>query len=413
MTGALVLTVGAAPLAGAADRAGRRVAAALLAAGLPVASRQVVDEDEGAIEQALRPALDGYPLVAVLAGGGGSVGDIVRRTLARLTGARLVLNEHLLRALEEVHRRRDRPLPRRAERLALLPQGAALWTAPAAEPGWLLETLGAAVAVLPAGDPGLDELLDLHLLPLARERLGGKEAGLVRTLRTIGAGAAEIEERLAPFLGHEGEAAVACLAVDDEVWVRIRARGASRALAAEALERVGARVTTRLGADCYGRDGDTLERVVGSLLRERALALAVAESCTGGLVGHRITNVAGSSEYFERGVMVYSNRAKQELLGVPEALLRAHGAVSAECAEAMARGVSAAAGTPCGLAVTGIAGPGGGSAAKPVGTVFVGLAVDGRSTARGFRFAGDRESVKWQSSQMALDVLRRALLARG
>jgi len=138
----------------------------------------------------------------------------------------------------------------------------------------------------------------------------------------------------------------------------------------------------------------------------------VAESCTGGLLGHRLTNIPGSSAYFERGALVYSNRAKQELLGVPEETLRVHGAVSAPCAEAMARGICERAGTPCGLAITGIAGPDGGTPAKPVGTVFVGLAVEGHVTARRFRFTGDRVSIKWQSTQAAFDMLRRALKGR-
>jgi nicotinamide-nucleotide amidase len=152
--------------------------------------------------------------------------------------------------------------------------------------------------------------------------------------------------------------------------------------------------------------------VVGRMLSARRWTLAVAESCTGGLLGHRLTNVPGSSAYFERGVLVYSNRAKEDLVGVPASVLRAHGAVSAPCAEAMARGVAERAGTPCGLAITGIAGPDGGTPAKPVGTVFVGLAVEGRVSARRFRFAGDRASVKWQSTQAAFDMLRRALTAR-
>jgi nicotinamide-nucleotide amidase len=149
--------------------------------------------------------------------------------------------------------------------------------------------------------------------------------------------------------------------------------------------------------------------VVGRLLSAHGLTLSVAESCTGGLLGHRLTNVSGSSAYFERGVVVYSNRAKQELLGVPDDLLRAHGAVSGPCAEAMARGICERSGSACGLAVTGIAGPDGGTPQKPVGTVFVGVAVAGNVTSRRFRFAGDREAIKWQSAQAALDLLRRSL----
>jgi nicotinamide-nucleotide amidase len=141
----------------------------------------------------------------------------------------------------------------------------------------------------------------------------------------------------------------------------------------------------------------------------------MAESCTGGLVGHRLTNIAGSSRYVERGVVVYSNQAKEELLGVPAEMLRVHGAVSARVAEAMAAGICRISGSRCGLAVTGIAGPDGGTPAKPVGTVFIAAAVPGaggpRIEVRRFRFAGGREAVKWQSSQAALDMLRRALLS--
>jgi nicotinamide-nucleotide amidase len=144
-------------------------------------------------------------------------------------------------------------------------------------------------------------------------------------------------------------------------------------------------------------------------LLERGLRLAVAESCTGGLLGHRLTSVPGSSAYFEQGILPYSNRAMEELLGVPESLLKAHGSVSGPCAEAMARGVAALAGTPCALAVTGIAGPDGGTPTKPVGTVFVGLVVKGEVLARRFHFAGDRAAVRWQSTQAALDMLRRSL----
>jgi nicotinamide-nucleotide amidase len=172
---------------------------------------------------------------------------------------------------------------------------------------------------------------------------------------------------------------------------------------------VEAIVTEVLGADCYGRDADTLEDAVGRLLKARGLMVAVAESCTGGLVGHRITGIAGSSAYFDRGVMVYSNEAKQALLGVSEAILRTHGAVSAQCAEAMVRGICERSGAACGIAVTGIAGPGGAVPGKPVGTVFIGVAVQGTVETRRFGFQGDRTSVKWQSSVMALDMLRRRL----
>jgi nicotinamide-nucleotide amidase len=410
MSGILVLTVGAGHLAWAADEAGRQVARALLAAGLPVASRQVVDEDEPAVEAALRSAVPAYGLVVILGGAGGSGGEVVRRVLSRVTGTRLVLNERLLASLEAAHARRDRPLPRREERLALLPQGATLWPTEGGEPAWVLEVEQAAVAVLPAAASDLGHLLARHLIPYGQRRLG-REGVLVRTLKSIGRSPAEVEECLAPWLGAGGEVSVGCFPVDGEVWVRLAARAVSLPLAEEALARVEGGVREALGADCYGSDGESLEGVVGRLLAERRLTLAVAESCTGGLLGHRITNVPGSSAYFERGVVTYSNQAKEALLGVPRPLLQAHGAVSGPVVEAMARGICRASATPLGLAITGIAGPEGGTPAKPVGTVFIALAHPGGVEARRFLFAGGREAIKWRAAATALDLLRRWLQA--
>ena len=404
-----VVTVGAAPGAAVADPEGGAVAAALVEAGVPVTSRVVLDEDEAALERALTP---GDGLTVVIAGGG-SAGDVVRRVLARAVGARLVLSERFLAALEERYRRLDRPVPRRAERLALLPQGAVTWPVGDGEPGWSLERGARAFAVL-ARDAGLPAALAEHLVPFARARFARHGVVLVRTLRAAGVALGEVEERLAEWLGAADRKGtdVAVVPGDGEVWVRLRARGATMAEASSALSRVESPVLKALGDDCYGRDAESLELVVGRLLLERRLTLAVAESCTGGLLGHRLTNVPGSSAYFERGVLVYSNRAKEQLLGVPAEILRVHGAVSAPCAEAMARGICERAGTPCGLAITGVAGPDGGTAAKPVGTVFVALAVASEVTSRRFRFLGDRASVKWQSTQAAFDMLRRALKGR-
>ena len=384
---------------------GAIVAAALGAAGVAVVSRVFVEDDEGALEGALG---SDEALTVVLAGGGGSAGDIVRRVLARVTGTRLVLNERVLATLQERYRRLDRPLPRRAERLALLPQGATVWMTADGEAGWALESAQRVFAVL-ARDAGVQVMIEQHLTPFARAWASGRGAAVVRTLRTAGLSPADVEERLVDWLGREGEVAVSTIPADGEVWVRLRARASTPAEAARSLAKAETAIGTILGDDCYGRDGDTLELVVGRMLLERRLTLAVAESCTGGLLGHRLTNVPGSSAYFERGVLVYSNRSKEELLGVPDSVLRTHGAVSAPCAEAMARGVATLTSAPCALAVTGIAGPDGGTPTKPVGTVFVGLAVRGETLARRFHFAGDRAAVKWQSTQTALDMLRRSL----
>ncbi len=409
MSGAHVLTVASAPLGGD-DPAGRLVVRALLAEGVPVASRQIVAEAEAALEPALAGALAAGGVVVVLAPPGGSAGDIVRRTLARLTGARLMLNAKLLALLEEDFARRGQAMPHRQDRLALLPHGAELWTAPSGEPGWALETREAVVVVLPLGSAHLAVLIAERLRPLARQRLAGAGAGVLRTLLTAGLSPADAEARLGPWLGKPGPVSVSSVVVDGDVWVRLLARGSSRPSALAALAPVEAAVRAALGHDCYGSEEDTLEAAVGQLLVERALTVSVAESCTGGLLGHRLTNISGSSRYFERGVIVYSNRAKEELLGVPAPLLVAHGAVSAPVAEAMATGICRVSGSPCGLAVTGIAGPDGGTPTKPVGTVFIAAASPSGVDVRHFRFSGGRDAVKWRSAQSALDMLRRALV---
>lgn len=411
MSAACVVTVGAAQVAGGDDPGGRLVVQALLGEGVPVAARHLVDEDEAALDSTLAPALSRPGLIVVLASPGGSGGELVRRTIARLLGARLVLSERFLGSMEQGYSERGQAMPRRMDRLALLPQGAQVWTAPAGgEPGWVVETAaGAAIAVLPADSPRLGALLDHHLRPLARRGQSPGDVRLVRVLRATGITPADAEERLDRWLGTDGDVAVSCAPVESDIWVRIVGRGAARPLAAAALDRIGPQVEAALGEDCYGRDAETLEAVVGRLLAERGLMLSVAESCTGGLLGHRITSEAGASRYFERGVLVYSNAAKQELIGVPEALLRAHGAVSAPVAEAMVAGVARLARSECGLSITGVAGPDGGTPEKPVGTVFVGALWPGGRAVRRYRFPGGREAVKWHSTQAALDLLRRGL----
>ncbi len=404
-----VVTVASAPLAGD-DPAGRLVARALLAEGVPVASRQVVDEAATELETALAAALGAVRLVVVLASPGGSAGDIVRRTVARLAGVRLALNDKLFALLEDDFARQGRAMPHRLDRLALLPRGAELWVAPSGEPGWTLEARNAVIVVLPLGSAHLAGLVGERLRPLARQRLTAAGGSLLRTLLTTGLSPADAEERLGPWLGKPGAVSVSAVVVDGDVWVRLLARGSSRQSALAELAPVEEVVRSALGDDCYGSDEETLEAVVGRLLVERALTVSVAESCTGGLLGHRLTGIPGSSRYFERGVIVYSNRAKEEMLGVPAPLLAAHGAVSVPVAEAMVAGICRISGSPCGLAVTGIAGPDGGTPAKPVGTVFIAAAWPSGANVRHFRFLGGRDTVKWRSAQSALDLLRRALL---
>ena len=411
MTAARVVTVGADDGSGADDAAGREVARAILAEGLPMAVRAAVDEEEGALEALLRAPDASIRLTVVLARPGGSAGEVVRRVLARIAGARLVLSDRLLELLEADFARAGRALPRRRERLALLPQGAQIWAAPRGEPGWSVETPQGLVAVLPLGSPHLDDLVDARVRPAARAASGAGGSVIARTLKTAGVSPADCEERLAAWLGKEGDVQVSCVPVGAGVWVRLVGRGPSRAVVEAAVAETDVALRGALGVDCYGADDDTLEGAVARLLIEGGLRVAVAESCTGGLLSAQLSRAPGAARYLDRSVVAYSNRAKTELLGVPEPLLSTHGAVSAPVAERMAAAVQRDDPGMCGVAVTGFVGPEGGSPGKPVGTMFVAAATPGRMQVRRLHLVGSREAVRWQGCQAALDLLRRALLA--
>jgi nicotinamide-nucleotide amidase len=403
--GAEILTVLADPgapepaLAGAVARLlGRR--------GVAVRGRRVLPPEEGPVVEAVRQAVAAAGTAVTLADGAGA--SVLRQATARVCETHLVLSERALEALGAAHAARGQALPGRAEALALLPRGAAvLVPAGGGEPGFVVEAGAGMVAGLPGDEAAALAVLGEHVLP----RLLPARTGLAaRTLRVVGGDAGSVEAGLAPPLPATPGVAVHASDLGEEVWVWLRARGETPAAAGVALRATEPALRAALGAAWYGDDEETLEAVTGRALRARGWTLAVAESCTGGLVGHRLTQVAGSSTYFERGFVVYSNAAKQALLGVPEAILRRHGAVSGECASAMAEGARAHAHTDLGLAVTGIAGPDGGTPAKPVGTVFVALAGGGAPVVERYRFARDRAGNKALSAARALDLVRRRCL---
>jgi PncC family amidohydrolase len=376
--------------------------------GCPVRARRVVPAEEEAAERALRQAAaEGGFVVAV---GEGDGAGTLRQALARCLGSRLILSDRALDALASAYAARGQAVPGRAEQLALVPQGATLVSPDGTgEPGLLAEVAGAVILVVPAVPATAAALARAHLLPRL-SRAGAEPVVLIRTLRLVGLDVGTAEAQLQSALrGVEGVAGHV-IETGEECWARVRVRAVSTAEGAAKYAALEPALRDAFGNAWYGVDDETLEVVVGRLLRARGLTVALAESCTGGLVGHRLTQVAGSSAYFERGFVVYSNEAKRALLGVPASVLRKHGAVSAPCAEAMARGARERTHTDVGVSVTGIAGPDGGTLAKPVGTVFVGLADKEGAVVERHRFDRDREGNKVLSAVRALDLLRRRCL---
>jgi nicotinamide-nucleotide amidase len=276
-------------------------------------------------------------------------------------------------------------------------------------PGFFLEEENTFIAVLPGVPKEMTAMFSEGLRPVLEERFGGRIFIRRRILHTCGMSESDVNQAIQDIM-KRGEPAVGLTAKETGVDVRIIARETGAERAQSSVDRTEAAMRERLGDAVYGVDGQPMEEVVGALLKQRRLKLSVAESCTGGLIGARITNIAGSSEYFERAAVTYSNPAKTEMLGVPGELLERRGAVSSEVAAAMARGIRQAAKTDLGLSVTGIAGPDGGSKQKPVGLVYTALAsAHGVKTAE-HRFLGNRAQVRMKASQMALDMVRRHLI---
>lgn len=392
---------------------GRRAASL----GLPVRARFVVGDSARDIRGALSRALDVADVVLVTGGLGPTGDDITREVVAEALGRPLHLDEVLL---EELRARwatwRRTPLPAGNERMAQVPEGAlVLPNRVGTAPGLVLDVEGRMVVLLPGVPAELRGLFDEGLAPLLRARLGDRLLPLVhRVFHTTGIAESSLAERIdAGLPGNIGPVSIAFLPRLTGVDVRLSARATpDDPRATRGLDRVEALVEPILRPYRYpAASGDIVECIAAEMTAS-GRTLAVAESCTGGLVARRITELAGSSAYFLGGMVTYADEAKRAHLGIPGELLARKGAVSEEVARAMAEGVARAFGADAGLAVTGVAGPGGGSDEKPVGTVWYAVHLDGRTRARRNIFPGARRAVRERSAQAVLALLYRMLRGR-
>jgi nicotinamide-nucleotide amidase len=371
-----------------------------------------VCDDPDDMADAFRRAAGRADVVLVSGGLGPTRDDITLEVLARTFGRGLVRHEPSLAAIRDFFARLGREMSPSNEKQALLPEGAEVLPNPVGTaPGCMLEAGGALFFCLPGVPRELARMLDEEVLPRLAKRLRPAARGVMRAtlLRTFGMGESTLEDELKD-LAREGGVSLGFRTAFPDNYLRPVVRAASEAEAAAKLARVVEAIEKRLGPLIYGRDDETMEQTLGGLLVARGLSLAVAESCTGGLLAERISAVPGASRYFRGGVVAYANDAKRDLLGVPEALLAAHGAVSAPVARAMAEGARARLGADLAVSTTGISGPDGGTLEKPVGLVFVGFADAKGGEAHEFLFPFDRARHRLVTTQVALDWVRRALL---
>jgi nicotinamide-nucleotide amidase len=383
-----------------------------------VVTRQTAISDEAvAIRHVVTEALARADLIITTGGLGPTSDDRTRELMAAMLGADLVQNDEVLARITAFFVSRKRPMPESTKVQALVPRGATvLMNAHGTAPGLVMEvpagkfrSAPALLVMLPGPPRELRPMFTEQVVPLLKQKLPCEEEFVCRTLKTTGLGESRVEELIAPKLKHLTEAGfeLGYCARTGEVDVRFVARGCG---AAQTVAEAEALVRGAIGDHIFGVDDEQLENAIVRLLTERKLVLALAESCTGGYIANRITNVAGASAVLWGGVVSYANDAKVKWLEVNSGTLAAHGAVSEQAAIEMAQGVRRISGTDYGISVTGIAGPSGGTDEKPVGTVFIGFADSQRVRTYKFLNRFDRETFKYVTSQQALEILRRALL---
>lgn len=404
-----VLTIGSEILSGRTlDTNFVQLARALEEANVQIGWHSTVGDNAERIGEALRAALARADAVVLTGGLGPTPDDLTRKAVSTALGRPLRLDEQVLERIRRRARRLGRKLPASVEAQALLPTGAQAWENPlGTAPGLLLVHRGKPVILLPGIPHEMEALMREHVVPYLGERSGTRVVTF--TLRTAGVFESQLQEQIGALTQRWPGAALAYLPSFFGVDLRVTVAGHDAQQVEEVAARAHEELRARVAPVVYAEGAQTMEQVVGERLVERGLKIATAESCTGGLLAKRLTDTPGSSRYFERGFVTYSNESKVDLVGVRPEDLAAHGAVSAPVAEQMAEGAARRAGVQVGVGVTGIAGPEGGTETKPVGTVFIGVHSPEGTAARHFSFVGTRSTVRERGVQMALDLVRRTL----
>jgi nicotinamide-nucleotide amidase len=384
--------------------------------GVNVYHKTTVGDNAERLAAALRISLGRSDVVFATGGLGPTKDDITAAVVAHVMGVNLVEDQTSAAKIRSFARDRGLTLLDSLLKQAVVPEGAQVVPNPVGTaPGFISTRDGRTAIALPGVPTEMKAMAEQTVLPYLAARAAKEEGAAVilsRTLRLAGIGESQAEAEIGDLIASQTNPTIAPYAKTYEVHLRVTARAASREAAESLIAPVEARIRDRLGSYIYGADEEGLEAVIGGMLRSAGLTLAAAESCTGGLIGHRITNVPGSSDYFLAGLTTYSDESKTRLLGVPAELIAAHGAVSPEVAVAMAEGVRRAVGADVGVSTTGIAGPGGATPTKPLGLVHIGLSDKAGNVSEELRLRGDRVMIKERAAQLALFLLYRGLKAR-
>lgn len=378
--------------------------------GIEVKLKTIVGDDDARLEEAIKDATRRSKVVITTGGLGPTEDDITRKITARALGKRLLLDENVLAEIRQRFQSFGVAMPERNSRQAMVIEDAEVLPNPnGTAPGMFLEHNGTAIVLLPGPPREMQPMFSNHVVPKLEQRSGSLRV-VRRMLRVAGMGESAVDEKIAPVYTKYENPQTTILFNQSEIEIHLTARGRTEDEANQLLDRVVLEVEEQLGNAIFAFRGEKMEEVIGLKLAVGGYTLSVAESCTGGLLAQRLTEIPGSSKYFIEGVVTYANDSKTRLLGVEPILLLEHGAVSAPVAEAMAEGMRNRAGTDFALSITGIAGPDGGTEDKPVGTVFIAISSEAGTEYRRLKLPGDRNLIRWRATQAALDLLRRRLI---
>jgi nicotinamide-nucleotide amidase len=374
--------------------------------GIGVYYHQVIGDNRVRLREALQLASSRSDLVILTGGLGPTEDDLTREVVAEFLGRPLVLDPSVLSELEAFFTKRGRTMTENNRKQAMVIDGAIVLPNPrGTAPGMYVKHQETHYFLLPGPPTEMRPMYEEQVVPLIRTLHGEKKTIRSRILRLAGIGESTMETKIADLIQGQSNPTIAPYASEGEVSLRLTAQADTEEQAYRLIAPLEQELRKRLGSFIYGVDEETLPVVVGKRLRARKETISVAESCTGGLLGATITEVPGSSDYFTMGYLTYSNASKREILSVPEGILEQYGAVSPECAKAMAEGCRKRSRSDWAVAITGIAGPGGGTPEKPVGLVYVAVSHKNRTVVQEHHFRGDRTQIRMRSVKAALHAV--------
>ena len=388
------------------------IAQRLAESGIKVIGRIIVGDQEDKIYSAFALGAELADIIISSGGLGPTKDDLTKEMACNFMQVEMTVVDEEVVKLKEFFNRRQKSMPESNIKQAMFPSEAIILTNKlGTAPGMYLFKDQKTIILLPGPPKEMKKMFIDEVEPLLQKKLKPGKKALIKTIKVFGPGESQVEEIMTEVMENPQGCSLALLAVDGEIHIRITAEGQDSEASKKILTNLTEKIEEKLGANIYGYDDDTLTAIVAELINKRGLTLAVAESCTGGYLAKTITDLPGSSSYFWGAAITYSNEAKNRLIDVDTNTINTYGAVSKETALEMAQGIKKLSGSSIGIALTGIAGPEGGTETKPAGLVYIAIVSDNLEKVKELKFTGDREGIRILAVKTALDIVRKSILS--